>query len=135
MADANLPTNREPVNAPRPSRTIPEIREANVGQPGIETDDHGDPIGKDPRTIDRNELRALGHERRSPMQVIRAKCLECCCGSPSEVRACIITSCPNWPYRMGSNPWRAKKVLSPAQIEKLHSARKSSLVAKESERG
>jgi hypothetical protein len=105
---------------------IDPIREANSGQPGIEADEHGDPVGKDPRQVDQAELRAAGHVPIPVLKAIRAKCLDCCCGSPSEVRACIITSCALWPYRSGSNPWRAKKTLSPEHRSKLIASRKSS---------
>jgi hypothetical protein len=74
---------------------IDPIREANIGQPGIEADEHGDPVGKDPRQVDQAEL-----------------------------RACIITSCALGPYRIGSNPWRAKKTLSPEYRSKLIASRK-----------
>jgi hypothetical protein len=43
---------------------------------------------------------------RSPLlKVIRAKCLDCCCGSAAEVRRCHLKHCPLWPYRMGENPF------------------------------
>jgi hypothetical protein len=38
------------------------------------------------------------------LQAIRAKCLDCCCGSPGEVRICHLMKCPLWPFRMGVNP-------------------------------
>jgi hypothetical protein len=60
-------------------------------------------------------LQAAGFEPSSPMEVIRAKCLDCCAGSAQEVRYCVSTACPSWPFRMGSNPWRAER--SQAQIE------------------
>jgi hypothetical protein len=52
-------------------------------------------------------LEAAGFESMTPMAAIRAKCLDCCAGSAQEVRYCVATSCPSWPYRMGSNPFRA----------------------------
>ena len=42
----------------------------------------------------------------SPLKAIRAKCLDCCCDVPQEVRLCEVKSCPLWPYRMGHNPNR-----------------------------
>ena len=92
---------------------IEPIRSANIGQPGIEADQHGDPAGKDPRKLSHDELRAAGHKRMPLLKAIRAKCLDCTCGSPGEVRNCIITSCPLWPFRMAANPWRERKTLSP----------------------
>lgn len=42
---------------------------------------------------------------KSPvMKAIRAKCLDCSCGNPYEVKLCPITSCPLYPYREGRNP-------------------------------
>ncbi len=38
------------------------------------------------------------------MKAIRAKCLDCCCDSRSEVRLCSIEKCPLHPYRMGHRP-------------------------------
>jgi hypothetical protein len=64
-------------------------------------------IGRDPRTMGQEELRALGHEPMPVLSAIRAHCLDCCGGSPSEVRMCTAVRCPSWPFRMGTNPWRA----------------------------
>lgn len=43
----------------------------------------------------------------TPMKAIRAKCLDCCCGSSHEVRLCTAEKCPLYPYRFGKNPNRA----------------------------
>lgn len=40
----------------------------------------------------------------TPLKAIRAKCLECSCGQVKEVRLCILTNCPLYPYRMGKRP-------------------------------
>jgi len=42
----------------------------------------------------------------TPIKAIRAKCLECSSGQPSEVRKCDIPECPLLPYRFGKNPNR-----------------------------
>lgn len=34
-------------------------------------------------------------------KAIRAKCLDCMCGSVKEVRLCPATDCPLYPYRLG----------------------------------
>ena len=62
-------------------------------------------IGRDPRET-QAELHAMDHEALSPMQVIRAKCVDCA-GSSDEVRKCVAVACPLWPFRTGKNPWRA----------------------------
>ena len=67
----------------------------------------GNLVGRDPRQMGRLGLEAAGFEPSSPMEVLRAKCLDCCGGSSQEVRYCVATSCPLWPYRMNSNPFRA----------------------------
>ena len=40
----------------------------------------------------------------TPIKSIRTKCLDCCCGSPQEVRLCPSQNCALWPYRMGKRP-------------------------------
>lgn len=40
-------------------------------------------------------------ERVSRSKAIRLKCLDCCCGQPSEVRKCPAVDCPLWRFRMG----------------------------------
>jgi hypothetical protein len=42
-----------------------------------------------------------------PMQAFRAKCMDCTCNQPKEIKFCSITDCAIWPYRMGNNPKRA----------------------------
>ncbi|MCX5705462.1 MAG: hypothetical protein NTZ92_05360 [Candidatus Omnitrophica bacterium] len=54
----------------------------------------------------------------TPIKAIRAKCLDCSSGQPSEVRRCDINDCPLLPYRFGKNPNRkgigAKKAIAMA---------------------
>ena len=40
----------------------------------------------------------------TPIKAIRAKCLNCCCDHPSEVRNCTVKNCALYPYRMGHRP-------------------------------
>lgn len=42
----------------------------------------------------------------SPLKAIRAKCLDCMCDQPGEVRLCPCENCALHPYRMGHNPNR-----------------------------
>lgn len=42
----------------------------------------------------------------SPLKAIRAKCLDCMCDQPAEVRLCACKDCALYPYRMGHNPSR-----------------------------
>lgn len=43
-------------------------------------------------------------EHLTPIKAIRAKCLDCCCGSANEVKLCPSPSCPLYPFRLGKNP-------------------------------
>jgi hypothetical protein len=40
---------------------------------------------------------------RTPLRVIRSKCLDCA-GSAQLVKACRIETCPLWSYRFGHDP-------------------------------
>lgn len=42
----------------------------------------------------------------TPLKAIRAKCIDCSCGSSAEVRNCQIMSCPLYDFRFGHNPRR-----------------------------
>ena len=56
--------------------------------------------------LDAATLTGLGFQRISRGDAIRAKCLDCA-GSSPEVRACEVGTCALWPFRLGSDPWRA----------------------------
>lgn len=62
----------------------------------------------------------------SPLKAIREKCLDCCCGSASEVKLCPSKGCALWPFRSGHNPNRAGIGGSPLLKEKANSANDSS---------
>jgi hypothetical protein len=78
----------------------------HVMRPGTEPGEGGHAVGRDPRTMTRQELEALGHAAVSPLAALRARCVDCCAGAVSEVRRCRQTICPSWPFRMGSDPWK-----------------------------
>lgn len=69
--------------------------------------DGGELVGRDPRQIERREFDEAGLFAAPILDVIRAKCLDCCVEQPDEVRKCVAILCPNWPYRMGANPFRS----------------------------
>lgn len=69
----------------------------------------GEKIGRDPRTLRVQDLNQMGHEKHPILHVIRAKCLDCCCGEQAEVRKCTSFACPLWPYRMQTNPFTLNK--------------------------
>ena len=44
----------------------------------------------------------MPEQKQTRKQAIKAKCLDCSGGIRAEVRRCPTTSCPLWPYRMGT---------------------------------
>jgi len=77
-------------------------------------------VGRDPRGMTRDELRAAGHEPRSPLQALRTRCLDCCGHQEKEVALCPAVDCPSWPFRMGTDPWR-----KPASAARREAARRT----------
>ena len=45
-------------------------------------------------------------KKLTPINAIRAKCIECSGGSKKEVAHCHIDDCSLYPYRFGTNPNR-----------------------------
>jgi hypothetical protein len=76
--------------------------------------DGGELIGKGPREVPLPILSRY-HREKNPLKALRARCLDCCCGNASEVRKCTAVECPSWAFRMGTNPFREKRVLSADQ--------------------
>lgn len=48
-------------------------------------------------------------------KAIKEKCLECMCGQIGEVRSCELQRCPLWEYRLGKDPYVAKREYSEEQ--------------------
>jgi hypothetical protein len=58
-----------------------------------------------------------GHDNRTlPLQAIRAKCLDCSCYQPSEVRLCEAVKCPLWPFRAGRYPVGRREPKNPEPV-------------------
>ena len=55
----------------------------------------------------------------TPMQAIKAKCLDCCCGQAYEVRACTVVKCPLYPFHLGKNPNIKKREYTEEQLEQM----------------
>lgn len=74
-------------------------------------------------TLDNNnkQKKTPLHEDKhlSPLEAIRAKCLDCSGGSWKEVELCVLPNCPLYPYRFGKNPYRKKRELTEEQKEAL----------------
>src|SRR3712207_2266781 len=79
----------------------------HLAEPDPESGGHW--VGRDPLGITPPAWEAAGVARRTPVEAIRAKCLDCCCGVPKEVRLCVALNCPSWPYRMGTDPFRGAR--------------------------
>jgi len=88
-------------------------------KPGLELH-QGHPAGRDPREMTHEELKAAGHKPISPLQALRARCLDCCGYQEKEVALCPAVGCPSWPFRMGTDPWR-----KPASQSRREAARKA----------
>src|SRR5262245_43219565 len=97
-------------------------------EPSSHEADGGLLVGKHPRDVP-SEILARYYPAQNPLKAIRARCLDCCCGNASEVRKCVALDCPSWPFRMGANPFRAKRQLSAEQkramTERLARAREA----------
>ena len=44
---------------------------------------------------------------KTPIKAMRAKCIDCCCGSHKEIKECTVIDCALYPYRMGRRPDQA----------------------------
>jgi hypothetical protein len=75
-------------------------------------------VGKHPAEVP-SEILQRHYREQNPVRAIRARCLDCCCGQLSEVRKCVAVDCASWPFRMGLNPFRSKRALSPKQLKVL----------------
>lgn len=49
-------------------------------------------------------------ENTNVLRAIRLKCYDCSCYQSNEVRDCIVTDCPLYPFRLGKNPFRKKEL-------------------------
>ena len=102
---------------------------------GIEISPEGQEIGRDPREMTPDELKKLGHVRKPVLQAIRERCVDCSGGSVNEVRLCPAVACAAWPFRMGTDPWRVKRVMTEeeksALRHRLETGRKQRLEASE----
>lgn len=58
-------------------------------------------------------------DRITRSKAIRLKCLDCCCGSSNEVKLCPAVNCPLHPFRLGTDPYRAKTEISPERREQM----------------
>jgi len=71
-------------------------------------------VGRIPTEVPSDFL-SLKFRAQNPLKAIRAKCIDCCCDNAAEVRKCVAVKCDLWPFRMGTNPFRKRRVLSTEQ--------------------
>lgn len=55
----------------------------------------------------------------TPLEAIRAKCLDCSGDSKGEVRLCTIETCPLFNFRMGKNESKAPRKMTDEHKQKL----------------
>ena len=102
-------------------QTTKRVSHARKLELATELGPDGHRIGRDPRQMTQEELLDIGHQPMPVLKIARAHCLDCCGGSADEVRKCTAIGCPQWPIRMGANPWR--QPASPAQREHARTLR------------
>lgn len=59
----------------------------------------------------------VSSKQTNPVKAIRAYCLNCCLESAFEVAHCAADECELWEFRMGKNPYRTKREMTPEQLE------------------
>ena len=73
-----------------------------------------------------------GRKYPTPMKAVKAFCKCCIGGGVTKVMACDAKECDLYAYRLGKNPFRAKRVLSDefreaasARFKAMHAAKKT----------
>ena len=66
----------------------------------------------------------------TPIQAIRAKCLDCCCDQVNEVKLCTAERCPLHPFRLGKNPNIKPREYTEEQREAMRQRLKRTMEAK-----
>jgi hypothetical protein len=84
----------------------PHLAEREPSEGGLE-------VGRDPRSVPETDWQRAGLPLRTLAEAARAKCLDCCGGQLREVRFCLALTCPLWPFRMGTDPFRGTRGRGP----------------------
>lgn len=76
----------------------------------------------------------------TPIKSIRAKCLDCCCGSSNEVKLCpkgpsAEIPCALYEYRFGKRPVSMRREYTPEQRAGMAARLKTAHVLRERKRG
>ena len=73
-------------------------------------------------------------QKKSPLQAIKMKCWDCCGGSSDEARLCTCEdTCVLYPFRMGKNPFKEKRVWTEEQKEAQRNRFKRAVLLKSQE--
>jgi hypothetical protein len=75
------------------------VAKAILFEPSPYEADGGELIGRDPRKISAADYATATLDGAPLLKVIRAKCLDRAVEQESEVRKCVLVTCPNWPFR------------------------------------
>lgn len=71
----------------------------------------------------------MAEQITNPVKAIRAKCIDCSCGSTAEVANCTATGCALFPFRYGKNPYRQRREMTEEEkrvlADRLKEARKN----------
>ena len=70
--------------------------------------------GFNPRKYSSELLNEAGYSQTTPLDAIKAHCLECCGYSKSEALKCVSLECPLYLYRKGTNPWDSRSRMNRA---------------------
>jgi hypothetical protein len=100
-----------------------EAARAVLLEPSPHDADGGELVGRDPRKVSAEEFARAGIDGAALSAVIRARCLDCAAGLESEVRRCVSVTCPNWPYRMGVNPFHRQNLSDEERARRSERAR------------
>lgn len=78
-------------------------------------EDEDDIVDEDPETAKLDPLEGFkGETITSVMKSVRAKCMQCS-GTSYEIKKCMCFSCALYPFRLGKNPYRQKRVMTDEQ--------------------
>jgi hypothetical protein len=70
-----------------------------------------------PVSLSEDELRALGHVKKSAARAIRALCVDCMGGegpqsAKADIAGCLSVGCAVWVFRFGRSPYHGKGAAS-----------------------
>ena len=119
-------TKKVEVNTPEEEAEYPVVFTEGNLTPNVESleveIDSSSPL----RVVLEKPLVYTGEIVPSVLKAVRRHCIECS-GNTPEVKLCRVSTCYIFPFRMGKNPYRPKRILSDAQkgemAGKLNSAR------------